>query len=219
MHGTETVPGLGQNLRDRFAVLAVSNHMTQIRPTHIHRSTNAPRQTSRRIKVTLPAAVAHQLDRLAMRAGEPPAKVAAQMIRQAITDADRDEHTRGRRAREHAPSERDDPAEQDGRAPWLEPYGGSREWRGLMWGAIVGLHARYPEALSSLKKDWWHNDSHLETLSALATWRQWIDDAGRDPREELAFQAQLADYSHLLRQERSSTLDEWQPGAPPVEWV
>jgi hypothetical protein len=153
-----------------------------------------------------------------MRAGEPPAKVASHMIRQAITDAERDEHTRGRKAREHALSEHADLAEQDGRPPWLEPYGGSREWHSLMWGAIVGLHARYPDALSSLKEDWWHNDSHLETLSALAIWRQWIDDAGRDPREELAFQAQLADYGCMLRQEGGSVLDKWQPGAPPIEW-
>ena len=58
----------------------------------------------------------------------------------------------------------------------------------------------------------------METLSALAVWRQWIGDAGRDPLEELTFHAQLADYSHLLRQERGSTIGEWQPGAPPIEW-
>ncbi|MFZ1926912.1 MAG: hypothetical protein WAU42_12300 [Solirubrobacteraceae bacterium] len=202
----------------RFAVLTVSNHITQIRPTHTHRSNDTPRQASRRIKVTLPAAVAQQLDRLAMRAGEPPAKVAAQMIRQVVADAERDNPDRQRQVLEHAPSEHTDPAEQDERAPWLEPYGGSREWRGLTWGAIVGLHARYTDALSGLKDGWWRNASQLETLSALAVWRQWIDDAGRDPREELAFQAQLADYSHLLRQERGSTTDEWQPGAPPIEW-
>jgi predicted transcriptional regulator len=205
-------------LLGRFAVLTVSNHMTQIRPAHTHRSNNAARQASRRIKVTLPAAVAQQLDRLAMRAGEPPAKVAAQMIRQAIGNAEYHKHARNRQAREQAPSEHANPAEQDERAPWLEPYGGSHEWRGLTWGAIVGLHARYPDALSALKEGWWRNASQLETLSALAAWRQWIDDAGRDPREELAFQAQLADYSHLLRQERGSTIDEWQPGAPPIEW-
>jgi hypothetical protein len=205
-------------LRGRFAVLAVNNHMTHIRPTHTHLSNDAPRQASRRIKVTLPATVAQQLDRLAMRAGEPPAKVAAQMVRQAITDAGHDEPDRRQQEREHTPTEHTDPAEHDGRAPWLEPYGGSREWRGLMWGAIVGLHARYPEALSSLKEGWWRSDSHLETLSALAVWRQWIDDAGRDPREELAFQAQLANYGHTLRQEGGSIIDNWQPGAPPVEW-
>jgi hypothetical protein len=151
-------------LLGRFAVLTVSNHMTQIRPTHTHRSNDIPRQASRRIKVTLPAAVAQQLDRVAMRAGEPPAKVAAQMIRQVVADAERDNPDRQRQVREHAPSEHTDPAEQDERAPWLEPYGGSREWRGLTWGAIVGLHARYTDALSGLKDGWWRNASQLETL-------------------------------------------------------
>jgi hypothetical protein len=205
-------------LLGRFAVLTVSNHMTHIRPTHTHLSDDVPRQTSRRIKVTLPATIAQKLDRLAMRVGEPAAKVAAQMIRQAITDAERDEPARNRRAREHAPSEHADPAEQNQCAPWLEPYGDSREWRGLTWGAIVGLHTRYPHVLSALKEGWWRNASHLETLSALAVWRQWIDDAGRDPRDELAFQIQLADYGHLLRREGGSVIDAWQPGAPPIEW-
>ena len=175
-------------------------------------------QASRRIKVTLPGTLAQQLDSLALRAGEPPAKVAAQMIRQAIADAERDNTDRQPRAREHTPSEHTEPPEQDERAPWLEPYGGSREWRSLTWGAIVALHARYPDALSALKEEWWRNASHLETLSALAVWRQWIDDAGRDPREELAFQFQLADYGRTLHQEGGSVLDKWQPGAPPVEW-
>jgi hypothetical protein len=92
------------------------------------------------------------------------------------------------------------PPERDGRPPWLEPYGGSREWRGLMWAAIVGLHTRYPEALATLKEGWWRNPTQLETLSALAVWRKWIDDAGGDPREELAFQVQLANYANTLRQ-------------------
>jgi hypothetical protein len=35
-------------------------------------------------------------------------------------------------------------------------------------GRHVGLHTRYPEALSSLKEGWWRNATHLETLSALA---------------------------------------------------
>jgi hypothetical protein len=46
-----------------------------------------------------------------------------------------------------------------------------------------------------------------------------IDDACRDPREELAFQASLADYSHILRQEGGSVTDGWIPGAPPDGWV
>lgn len=41
---------------------------------------------------------------------------------------------------------------------------------------------------------------------------------GRDLREEFAFQVQLADYGHLLRRERGSTIDDRQPGAPPIDW-
>lgn len=187
--------------------------MTPNRPTHIDAPDHSPRPSSRRIKITLPATLADKLDKLAHRAGERPAKVAAQIIRQAIDNdhqapTTRDDDTR--RENEHG--------YDDNRAPWLEPYGGSREWRGLTWGAIVGLHARYPHVLSSLKDKWWRNATHLETLSALAYWRQWIDDAGRDPREELAFQIQLADYGRALRQESGSVINAWQPGAPPIDW-
>jgi hypothetical protein len=37
------------------------------------------------------------------------------------------------------------------RAPWLEPYGGDKQWRREMWGEIVALHGRYPEQLQALK--------------------------------------------------------------------
>ncbi|HEX5307632.1 MAG TPA: hypothetical protein VFW38_00970 [Solirubrobacteraceae bacterium] len=157
--------------------------------------------------------MADKLDKLARRAGEPPAKVAAQIIRQAI-DNDGAASTTSSDA---AGNDQQSDFEGD-RPPWLEPYGGSREWRGLTWGSIVGLHARYPHHLSALKEGWWKNSSHLETLCALAVWRQWIDNTGRDPREELAFQIQLADYGRLLRQEGGSVIDAWQPGAPPIDW-
>jgi hypothetical protein len=39
-----------------------------------------------------------------------------------------------------------------------------------------------------------------------------------DPRHELAFQAQLIDYSLQLRQEGGSVTDASKPGAPPIEW-
>jgi hypothetical protein len=83
---------------------------------------------------------------------------------------------------------------------------------------LVGLRTRYPEVLSALREGWWQNPSHLETLSALAVWRQSIDDGGRDPREELSFQIQLANYGKLLQQQSGGILDRWKPGAPPVEW-
>ncbi len=101
----------------------------------------------------------------------------------------------------------------------LEPYGGNPDWRQEMWGAIVALHGRYPRALANLKDEWWTDDAHTETLCALAVWRTEIDDAGADPREELAFQTQLSDYAHALRQEGRGVTKAWSPGAPPGEWA
>jgi hypothetical protein len=97
--------------------------------------------------------------------------------------------------------------------PGLSHTEAAEENGDLMWGAIAGLHTRYPDALSSLKEGWWRNATHLETLSALAVWRQWIDDASDDPREELAFQVQLANYRHALRQADGRITLAWQSRA------
>jgi hypothetical protein len=88
-----------------------------------------------------------------------------------------------------------------------------------MWGAIVALHGRYPRQLGTLKDEWWTDEAHTETLCALAIWRAEIDDSGQDPREELAFQAQIADYSNTLRQEGGGVTKAWKPGAPAEEWA
>lgn len=108
--------------------------------------------------------------------------------------------------------------ESDRRPPWLEPYGGDPEWRSWMWGGIVALYRRYPAALEGLKDGWWKSETHVETLCALVVWRQWIDDAGRNPREELAFQVQLSDYGLALRQEGGGVTRAWKPGPAPDEW-
>ena len=60
---------------------------------------------------------------------------------------------------------------------------------------------------------------HVETLAALVVWRDWIDVAADDPRHELAFQAQLIDYSYQLRQEGGGVTTAWKPGALPAEWT
>ncbi len=88
-----------------------------------------------------------------------------------------------------------------------------------MWGAIVALHGRYPKQLQVLKEGWWTDDSTLETLCALATWRAELDDNGQDPREELAFQHQLADIAASLHQQSGGATKEWKPGAAPSEWA
>ena len=88
-----------------------------------------------------------------------------------------------------------------------------------MWGSIVALHGRSPKALAHLKDGWWEDSSHVETLCALVVWRDLIDVAADDPRFELAFQSQLADYGHALRQEGGSVTSTRTPGTPPAEWT
>ncbi len=143
---------------------------------------------SRRLKITLPDGLAAQLDELAANTGEPVARLAGQMVRQGIAEADTSEHVPAAHA-QSAPVVLDtcNEDESEQRAPWLEPYGGDREWRSWMWGGIVALHGRYPTALADLKDGWWESEAHIETLCALVVWRQVIDDTCRDPREELAF--------------------------------
>jgi hypothetical protein len=173
------------------------------------------------MKITLPEPLAVQLDELAANTREPAARLAGHMVRQGIAETASSGQVRVPRAKT-APAVRNEPPaveDSDQRAPWLEPYGGSREWRALMWGAIVALHGRYPAALAWLKDGWWENEAQVETLCALAVWRQAIDDYGRDPREELAFQYQLADYGHTLRHEGGGITHAWKPGAPPSEWA
>jgi hypothetical protein len=174
---------------------------------------------SRRLKITLPDGPAAQLDELAANTGEPVARLAGQMVRQGIAEAAPNE-VRQPRA-ELAPVLPDAPNEDEPgqRAPWLEPYGGDREWRSWMWGGIVALHGRYPTALAELKHGWWESEAHVETLCAIVVWRQLIDDACRDPREELAFQVNLSDYGHTLRQEGGGVTRAWKPGAPPDGWI
>jgi hypothetical protein len=70
-----------------------------------------------------------------------------------------------------------------------------------MWGSIVALYGRYPDALAHLKDGWWEDAVHVEVLCALVVWRDWIDQVAEDPRHKLAFHAQLSDYSRELRQE------------------
>jgi hypothetical protein len=168
---------------------------------------------SRPLKIVLPDPDAAQLDELARAEGQPIATLAAHLVRHALTKAVEDGHVRARPLR---PPPARAGAERPG---WLEPYGGSASWRAETWGAILALHGRYPRALGSLKDQWWTDDAHVEMLCALAAWRAEIDDTGSDPREELAFQHQLDDYSQRLRQEGGGVTKAWQPGAPPVEWI
>lgn len=114
---------------------------------------------SSRIKITLPDEIAARLDELAAASGEPVSRVAGQMVRDGLAKL--------------AGAARGSSAAPAGeltvtRAPWLEPYGGDREWRQLTWGAIIALHGRYPDQLKGLKIGWWEDDATVELLCAFA---------------------------------------------------
>ena len=171
---------------------------------------------SYRMKITLPDPTMAQLQELARSHGEPVSRVAARMVCDQVA---------GRRAtntaRETTPVSPAEGAAQDPdrRAPWIEPFMGDPGWRAQMWGSIVALYGRYPRELGHLKDGWWDDTAHVETLCALVVWRDWIDEAADDPRHELAFHAQLSDYSRELRQEGGGVTRAWKPGAPPDDWA
>ncbi len=169
---------------------------------------------SRRFQVVLSDPVATQLRELAEGTGEPPSTVAAQIVRSGVSEAARDGKVRPLRAAPTLSTVRDPE-----RPRWFEPYGGDPGWRRQMWGAIVALYGRYPRLLEALKDGWWNDEVHTEILCALAVWRGEIDDAGENPREELAFHRELADYAHALRQQGGGVAKAWTPGAPPSEWL
>lgn len=83
---------------------------------------------------------------------------------------------------------------------------------GATWQAIVALHARYPMELGRLRMGWWNENSHIETLTALAAWRAQLDSAP-DHLQELAYQHQLQSYAQRLRSEPGGTANTWTPGA------
>jgi len=82
-----------------------------------------------------------------------------------------------------------------------------------------GLERPLPARPRPSRGKWWDDASHVETLCALVVWRDWIDQLAGDPRYELAFQAQLADYGRALPQEGGSLTSGWIPGAPPDAWA
>jgi hypothetical protein len=168
---------------------------------------------SHRIQIVLPEPLADQLNHTAQTEGVAPATLAARLVRERLQH-----HGALPQATIHHRHAAGRPSGGSSRPHWLEPYGGSGPWRAETWGAIVALHARYPQALGGLKDGWWDDAAHLESLCALAAWRAQLDVAAADPREELAFQDRLHEYGHQLRTEAGGVTRAWQPGAPPAHW-
>ena len=158
---------------------------------------------SQRLKITLPDPVCVRLADMAATSGEPVSRLAAQIVLEQVIYRRHDT--------EQVSGERRRPC-------WLAPVEGSESWRPAMWNAIVALYRRYPRALSDLTDRWWENESRVETLCALATWRCTIDESGRDPREELEFQDSLESYRKTLKNDVASATRLWNPDDPPMEW-
>lgn len=165
---------------------------------------------SRRIQIVLPDPTAEQLDRLAAALDTRTATLAGQLVRENLETLTRNPTP--------PPVPGPDAEEEEERPAWLEPYGGDREWRTLMWGAVVALRGRYPRQLQHVKTGWWENPSITEMLCALAVWRQQIDDHAHDPREEIAFHNHLEHFTQTLLKYGFATEDTWEPGAPPENW-
>jgi hypothetical protein len=170
---------------------------------------------SRKYQVTLPGPVSEQLEQLAAGAEQPPTTLAGQFIQSEVARAVAEGRMQPLR---QLPSTAGTISTGE-RARWLEPYGGDAGWRADMWGQIVALHGRFPKALAGLQECWWTENELLDTLCALAVWRAELDDAGVDPREELAFQLQLRELAHVLRQAGGGVTKAWRPGALPEEWI
>ena len=169
---------------------------------------------SYRLQVTIADDLADELEHRAQAAGQPASRVAATLINLALSVPASPTTTRGTR--------RSDIATRDTtRQPsWIEPFADHEQcaWRSALWAAVLALCARYPKQLARLEATWWRDRARTEQLAALAAWRGAIDHAGQDPREELAFHAQLADLGYLL-EHLPGGADTFQPGPPPHEWL
>jgi hypothetical protein len=163
---------------------------------------------SRRLKITLPDPVCEQLSDMAANSGEPVSRLAAEIVRNRVIGTDETVPGLCRQRRITASQ----------RPEWLEPLSDDGRWRTLMWEKIEALYLRYRHALSCLADGWWEDESCVETLCALATWRRSIDESGHDPIEELDFQARLAECSTAFQRAAGAGVRSWLPGARPRDW-
>jgi hypothetical protein len=168
---------------------------------------------SQRIQVVLADPIAAHLRDLAASDDIPTSTLGAQFVGHEIARA-----IKAGKNRPLQPAPLVVGSDSGERAAWLEPYGGDPGWRRQMWGALVALCGRYRTQLEALQDGWWKDNAQTEILCALAVWRAELDETIDDPRDELAFQAQLADHAQQLKQKGGGVTKSWTPGLPPSEW-
>jgi hypothetical protein len=167
-----------------------------------------------RIQISLSDTTLDQLR--AMAQDTPVARIATRFLISALTDGrstPRPSGSRGSRDVEEETQDFDRPS-------WLEPFDERerREWRQQTWGDVLAFYTRYPKSLMRLPEQWWRDTDLFESVCALAAWRVNIDVAGRDPREELYFHAELEAFRHMLERLPGGVEGRFEPGAAPDEW-
>lgn len=124
--------------------------------THQHEHSPPPDSgagpMSRRLKITLPDALANQLEELARDTGEPAARLAGLMVRDGLANTPHQQARKGPTEPTASYATVDDEQFEE-RARWLEPYGGDREWSMLMWGAICAPSPRSTQEGMVEKRD------------------------------------------------------------------
>lgn len=173
---------------------------------------------SRKLQLTLPQPIADTLLRLAEDADQPPGRLARQLLENAIARHADGEHDRtpppARKPRRPLES-----AGETGPPPWIEPPGTDPGWRSLAWGAVAALQARYPHELANIPADWWQHNHHLERLTALAHWREQLDNTATDPRDELHYHEALTRLASEYEHAPAGADGPWNPVDIPAGWI
>jgi hypothetical protein len=168
-----------------------------------------------RIQISLSTPTFDQLRAIAGSTGEPVARVATRLLMSGLADGRSAPHTPSRPAAPNVDEADHEPTVP----PWLEPFDDEerRLWRRQAWGDALALYNRYPTALANLPESWWCDADLFEIVCAMAAWRLNIDCAGLDPRDELAFHHQLADFRYVLDHLPGGVTTRFTPGAVP-DW-
>jgi hypothetical protein len=150
----------------------------------------------KRISVRVSDAHAETLQQRAASTGQPMARLAYSLLSTALEE-NPGTHTRPTTEQASHPAPRAENETHPSTA-WLVPAEDA-EGRKALWGAVVALHRRYPQALGRLDEDWWQHAERVEILAALTVWRRnrW---GCESPREELAFHRALAELTTTLEQ-------------------
>lgn len=140
-----------------------------------------------RVAISLSVEERSALTDLARRRGEPRATTAARLVRAGLVDQGA--------VLDKPPKLRQGPSAADGtsKVPWLPPS--------ARRAAIEALKDRYPNELRQTPTDLDADRLAGERLAALTVWRDELDAGLRpDPREELAFAADLSAVARWLEE-------------------